>query len=180
MFALSSSPTNGLPALAPPYGEIPPTFWQQHGTAAVIGGAVILAMAGAGAWLLFRPKPPKLVPPEVAARDILFRLRGQPEDGNTLTEVSRALQHYLEAVLYLPRGEMTTTELSRVLAESEMAGAGVAQTVSSFLRECDQRKFSNAAPRPPLNAAERAWEIILEIEKQRAEFAVKVTHDRRI
>ncbi len=73
--------TNDLQALAPPYGELPPTFLEQHGTSVVFAGLGAIALAAFGIWLVFRPMPKIIIPSEVQAREALKNLRQQPEDG---------------------------------------------------------------------------------------------------
>jgi hypothetical protein len=163
-----TSPTNALPPLAPAYGEMRPSFWEQHGTAMLVGGLVFLALAGTVAWILSRPKPPAIVPPEVLARETLARLLGQPENGRVLSEISQTLRRYFLAAFGFPSGEWTTTEFSAALASNAEVGAELAQAVSSFLRECDQRKFSPVNPPAPLKAASRALDLVAQAEKRRA------------
>ena len=169
----AQSATGPLPPLAPAYGLIPPTFWEQHGTVVLIAGFAFLIVAGAMVWLLLRPKPPVCVPPEILAREALVRLRRQPETGKTLSEISHALHRYLIAVLGLPPGESTTAEFCAALMVNEKIGPDMARAAGSFLRECDQRKFSPLSPPAPLNAAERALAIVSELEKQRAPTGVQ-------
>src|ERR1039458_1069888 len=91
LFALSLSAqisrTNALPPLAPAYGEIPPTFRERHGTAMLVAGSILIALAGAVVWIILRPQPPVLVPPQVLARETLAKLRRQPENGQVLSEI---------------------------------------------------------------------------------------------
>ena len=61
--------------LLPPYGELPPTFWEQHGTVLMLAGLGIIALAAFGLWLIFRPRPKLIIPPEVQARQALEMLR---------------------------------------------------------------------------------------------------------
>ena len=72
LFAQAS--TNALPALAPPYGEIPPTFWERHGTMILVGGIALIVLAVLILWKLLQPKPPVILPPEVLAREALTKL----------------------------------------------------------------------------------------------------------
>jgi hypothetical protein len=159
-----NSPTNALPPLAPAYGEIPPTFWEQHGNAILIIGFVLIALAGALVWIFLRPQPPVVVPPEVVAREILAKLRRQPENGQVLSEVSQTLRRYLLAAFGFPAGEWTTSEFCAALAGSEKVGAQLAQAVAGFLRECDQRKFAPVNAAAPFEAASRALELIGQAE----------------
>lgn len=165
--------TNILPPLAPAYGEMPPTFWERYGTYVLVAGFIFITLIGIVCWLIFRPKSPAPVPPEVRARKTLMKLVREPETGTVLSEISQTLQHYIIAASGLPPGEWTTAEFCAALASSEKFGAELAQAASSFLRECDQRKFSPSGSAVALNAANRALEIVSEMEKQRAKFAVQ-------
>lgn len=167
----SAADTNALPALAPAYGELPPTFWQQHETAIVVGGFALLAFVVLILKVMLRPKSNVILPPEVLARDALMKLLRQPEDGKLLSEASQILRRYVSAAFALPAGELTTTEFCAALAASEKAGAELAQSVSDFLRECDERKFSPANPSAPFNAANRALELVARAEAHRARLA---------
>jgi hypothetical protein len=174
--SLSAQPAaDALPALAPAYGEIPPTFWEQHGSAMLIVGFVIVVLAALLIWRLFQPKPPVVLPPEVLAREALDRLQSQPEDGKTLSEVSQILRHYIGTAFELPNGELTTAEFCAVIAGNEPMGAELVQTIASFLRECDVRKFSPANAAAPLNAVPRALELVSLVEQRRTESAVKTS-----
>ena len=169
-----TTPKNMLPPLAPAYGEIKPTFWEQHGTAMVVTGLLLPSLAGLIGWLIFRPKPPVPVPPDVLARETLMRLSRQPEDGKVLSETSQVLRRYIIAAFKLRGGELTTVEFSAMLAGSQKVGRELGQAVSGFLRECDERKFAAANPNTPFNAANRALGIIAEAEKQRVRYGVQM------
>jgi hypothetical protein len=172
--AAQTSPTNALPALAPAYGEMLPTFWERHGTALLAGSFLLLALAGGAAWIISRPKPPVNAPPEVLARARLAKLLGQPENGSVLSEISQTLRRYLLAAFGYPPGEWTTSEFSAALAGNEKAGKELAQAVSGFLRECDLRKFSTTNESAPLNAAGRALELIAQVEQRRVSWSALV------
>ena len=156
----NAAATNTLSALLPPYGELPPTFWEQHGTSVVIAGLAMIALAAFGVWLVFRPKPKIIIPPEVQARHALEILRHQPEDGTVLSRVSQVVRNYFIAAFQLAPGELTTAEFSRALSGHEQIGAENARSVSDFLHECDAKKFSASPAVLPLNAAGRALELI--------------------
>jgi hypothetical protein len=162
-----TSTKNMLPPLAPAYGELRPTFWEQHGTAVVILGFIAVVSAAVLGWLIFRPTPPVPVPPEVKAREALKKLGNLPEDGMVLSEISQTLRRYIIAAFQFPPGELTTTEFTAAFAGNQKVGGDLAQTISGFLRECDQRKFAPANPNSPLNAADRALEIVSRAEQQR-------------
>lgn len=142
--AFAQTDTNALPPLAPVYPKLPPTFWEQHGAEALVGGLVFLGMAAIVLWLLFKPRPPKITPPEIVARQALVRLKERAEDGKVLSEVSQILRRYISTALGFPPGELTTAEFSAALAGNRKIGEDLAQTISKFLRECDERKFSPA------------------------------------
>ncbi|HUC83696.1 MAG TPA: hypothetical protein VL970_00780 [Candidatus Acidoferrales bacterium] len=175
--ACAQSASGPLPPLAPPAPTLPPTFWEQHGTTVTVAGFALLAIAVAVAWLVLHTKPPVPVPPGVLAREALARLRGRPEDGHVLSEISRILRQYLIVVLGLPRQEFTTAEFSGALAGNDKIGVEPAQAVAAFLRECDQRKFSAANAPAPMDAADRALAIVAEMEKQRAGLVVETKAD---
>jgi hypothetical protein len=156
--------TNTPPALSPAYPEIPPTFWEQEGTTVLVGGITLIALAVLILWKLFQSKPAVILPPEIVAREALAKLLRQPEDGKHLSEISQILRRYVIAAFALPVAELTTTEFSAVLAGSEKIGAELAQTISNFLRECDERKFSPASQPVSLNAASRALELVALVE----------------
>jgi hypothetical protein len=156
-----------IPPLRPPHGEIPPTFWEQHGVWLVIPGVLLLALAGAAVWFLTRPKAPVIVPPEVQARQALEPLRRAPEDGALLSRVSQILRHYVAAAFSLPPGELTTAEFCRVIASHAQIGPDLTAALSDFLRLCDQDKFSPPAPVPPLNAVAQALKLIDQAQTRR-------------
>jgi hypothetical protein len=169
---------DSIPPLAPPRGEIAPTFWEQHGLWVVIGGVGLAALGAGLIWLLRRPKRPVVVPPEVQARQTLEPLRQRPEDGVVLSQVSQVLRHYVAAAFALPEGELTTAEFCRALDGNEQLGAELSRAVGDFLRQCDQRKFAPAplaappaARTPPLRAVSQVLELIDAAEARRAAVA---------
>jgi len=162
-----SQTTNALPQLSPAYPEMPPAFWEQQGTTVLVAGITLITLAFLILWKLFQPKPAVIQPPEIVAREALAKLPRQPEDGKHLSEVSHILRRYVIGAFKLPPGEFTTAEFSAALAGSEKIGAELAQTISNFLRECDERKFSPASSTVPFRAAARALELIALAEKRR-------------
>lgn len=160
--------TGAPPALAPAYGEIPPTFWEQHGTAVLVAGSVFVLLAALMLWKALQPKPATIIPPEMVARKALTPLLHQPEDGMLLSSVSQILRRYLVATFELPSIESTTSEFCAALNSHEKVGAELAQHISSFLRACDVQKFSPANPVTSLDATRRALEFISSAEKRRA------------
>jgi hypothetical protein len=161
--------TNALPALAPAYGELPPTFWEQHESTVIVAGFAFLAVAFLFLRGLLRPETKVILPPEVVAREAMTRLLRQPEDGKRLSEVSQILRGYVVTAFELPPGEVTTTEFCTAVAGHEKIGPALAKAISEFLRECDRRKFSTAPAAAPLDAATSALELVALAEKRRAE-----------
>ena len=163
--------TNDIPPLRPPHAELAPTFWEQYGLWVVILGVLFLALVCGVAWLLTRPKPPVVVPPEVQARQALEPLRQQTEDGALLSRVSQVLRHYVTAAFGLPPGELTTTEFCRTIASHAPIGPDLSAALSAFLRLCDQDKFSPPAPVPPLGAVAQALKLIDQAQTRRLALA---------
>jgi hypothetical protein len=161
--------TNEQSALIPAYGEIPPTFWEQHGTLVIIGGFAFVVLAMLVLWKLFQPKPAVVLPPEILAREALTKLLRQPEDGRLLSEASQILRRYVITAFGLPSAEMTTKEFCAALACDKKIGNEAGNSISGFLRDCDERKFSTSPAVAPLNAAVRALELVAAAQKRRAQ-----------
>src|SRR5208337_4672486 len=102
--------TNALPKLSAPYGELPPTIWEQHGTLIIAAGVGTVMLAVLAVWRITRPRPTLRIPPEVLARDALESLRRQPEDGAALSRISQILRQYFIGSFSLEPGEWTTAE----------------------------------------------------------------------
>ena len=166
-FAVLAADTNALPALAPAYGQLPPTFWEQHQATVIVVGFAIIAVAFLFLRMWLRPKSQIILPPVVLARQTLENLKSQPEDGKTLSEVSQCLRRYFSDTFNLPNQELTTAEFCAVICRSSQIHAELAATISNFLRECDVRKFSPTKSAQPINAAMRAFELVALAEKQR-------------
>ena len=178
---LAQTSTQNLSPLAPPCGELPPTFWQQHGTGVVIAGFIFLALAAVFVWKILQPRPEPVLPPAVVARAALARLQRQPEDGKVLSEVSQTLRRHVVAAFGLPPGEMTTAEFCAALAGNETIRKELAKSISDFLRECDERKFSTSPAAAPLDAAGRALEMVSLVEAAtHRQDACATNNERRI
>ena len=178
----NAAATNTLSALLPPYGELPPTFTEQHGTFIIFGGLGIIALAAFGCWLIFRPKPKVIIPPEVQARQSLEILREQPEDGVILSRIPQVLRNYFIAAFQLVPGEFTTAEFSRTLASCDRINPELAAAAAEFLRDCDAHKFSATAGPAKLEAANRALNLVEQAEQHRAQLrqlAATQTQDSR-
>jgi len=158
-----------IPQLLPPRGEIPPGIWEQHSAAIVIGGILLLALGAVLVWFLRRPKTILPVDPEVQARQELSSLRGQPETGALLSRISGSVRRYTAAAFSLPPGELTTAEFSRAVAGNEAVGSALAESVTDFLKRCDERKFAPPMVRPPIGAADEAMRLVEVAEARREE-----------
>jgi hypothetical protein len=165
----NSEATNAPLKLSPPYGELPPTFWEQHGTSIVVAGLGLIALVAFGLWLVFRPRPKKIIPPEVQAREALEKLRRQPEDGMVLSRVSQVVRNYFIAAFQLSPGEFTSAEFSRELARSDKINSELSMVVVEFLRDCDARKFSMTTGSTNVDAANRALNLVEQAERRRAQ-----------
>ena len=168
--------TNTPLTLLPPYGELPPSLSEQmqivtaqHPISIMIAGLGIIALVAFGLWLLFRPKPKIIIPPEVQARLALEPLRQQPEDSAALSRVSQIVRNYFIAAFQLPPGELTTTEFSRALAGREEIGAELSSAATDFLRDGDSRKFSTQLASPPVAAVDQALQLVAQAEQRRAQ-----------
>jgi hypothetical protein len=165
----NSETTNAPLKLLPPYGELPPTFLEQHGTAIAFAGLGTIALAALGGWLIFRPKPKIIVPPEVEARQQLEWLRQRPEDGVVLSRVSQVMRSYFIAAFQLTKGEFTTAEFCREISGNEKISAELAMAAADFLRDCDREKFSSQTGPAKLAAANRALNLVEQAEQRRAQ-----------
>jgi hypothetical protein len=171
--------TNALPALAPAYGEIPPTFWERHDTMILVGCLVFMVLVSLVLWKAFQSRPAIVQPAEILARARLTQLLRQREDGKLLSEISQILRRYVVAAFELPAVETTTAEFCTALATDEKIGGELAQSISSFLRECDERKFSFSPVAASLNAATRALELVAAAEDRRTQKSPQ-QNERRI
>jgi len=158
--------TNAPPKLVPAYGEIPETFWEQNQSTVIVAGFAFLAFAFLFLKVMLRPETPVVLPSEVVARQALSKLQSRPEDGKLLSEVSQILRRYIAAAFELSSAEMTTAEFSAAFAVNKKIGPELTGLILSFLRECDERKFSPANATAPFNAATRALELVSAAEKR--------------
>jgi hypothetical protein len=149
-----------LAKLRPPRAEIPPTFWERYSIWIIIGSLVFLALIGIIVWIVTRPKPPIVVPPEVRAKQALELLSSKPEDGLVLSQVSQILRRYIAEAFALPPGELTTTEFCRVMANHERINLELGSAIAEFLRQCDERKFMPTPPNTPMTAIATALKLV--------------------
>jgi hypothetical protein len=165
-----ASPSDKIPPLLPPRGEIPPTFWEQHGTLVIVGSILTLAVISAAIWLLTRPRPPVVVPPGTQAREALQDLGKHPEDGKVLSCVSQIVRYYVAAAFALPEGELTTSEFCRLITGHEPIGQDLTNAICGLLRRCDDRKFApaglqgTATDQAPLGAVDAALNLVEQAE----------------
>lgn len=164
--AVIAAGTNALPMLVPAYGEIPPTFWELHGTVILVASLCLVVLGAIVLWLKLQPKLNVVLPPATQAREALAKLRGQLEDGPVLSRISQILRRYLCSALQLPSDEPTTADISIALASSKIVGEELAQKISGFLRECDAQKFSTTPAAVPLGGVHRAL-LLIELTEQR-------------
>jgi len=157
-----------LPKLQPPLGEIPPTFWEQHGTLVMIFVPVGLLLVAAGIWLRLRPKPVVAPPPAEQARAALAALARLPEDGLVISRASQVVRRHVQAEFQLPASELTTAEFCRLVQPHPELGAALAEAIAKFLHECDERKFARTSAAAPMGAVTRAVELVGEVEARRA------------
>lgn len=168
--APTQKPADEIPPLAPPLPEIQSTFWERHPILkyAFPGLVTGLALGLWQAWANRKKTPPKLLAPAAQARAALAALQNRPENGATLSEISKALRRYLITAFWLRPEEMTTTEFCAALAAHKQIGPELSAALSEFLRGCDERKFSLAVNPPVTGAAGRALELVQLAEVRRA------------
>jgi hypothetical protein len=165
----NSESTNAPLKLLPPYGELPPTFWEQNASLILFAGLGVVALVAFVLWMIFRTKPKIIIPPEMQAREALQKLRTQPENGAVLSHVSQVVRNYFIAAFQLTAGELTTTEFCREISGNEKIGAELSNATANFLREADARKFSTAAGSAKLDAANHALNLVEQAEQRRAQ-----------
>ena len=161
--------------LLPPYGEMPPGFWEQHGIAVILGALAFAAFVSFVVWYFLRPRPVEPLPPAAQARRTLNTLLNRPEDGASLSNVSQVLRRYIIAAFELPPGEPTTSEFCQTLAHNDKVGSDLSTAVAEFLRRCDERKFSPKTADEPLGAVARALELVAMGEKRLAQLRQEAT-----
>jgi hypothetical protein len=166
--AVAADTNDALTTLVPAYGELPPTFGEQHQGPIIVASSAVIAFAFLFLKVMLRPEIKIALPSETVARQALVKLQREPEDGNCLSAVSQILRRYVSEAFNLPNHELTTAEFCRAIESNPQIGVEPAGIVSSFLRECDVQKFSPAKSAPTINAASRALELVNEIEKRRA------------
>src|SRR5262245_47741921 len=109
-FVLSARAQEESPKLQPPLGEIPPSFWEQHGLIVILATGGVLLFVVVGIWFWLQPKPVAVSSPEQIARRELEALSKCPEDGEVISRASQVLRQYVLAVFEFPGGQPTTAE----------------------------------------------------------------------
>jgi hypothetical protein len=170
----NSEATNALLQLSPPLDELPPTFLEEiaasGSNARHLGlfGVALIILVLIGIWLIFRRKP-RVIPPEVQARQALGNWRQSSEDGACVSNISQIVRKYFIAAFELPSGELTTTQFCCAIESHSQIGSELSTAVVNFLRECDERKFSLVNPSAPLGAMNRALKLVALGEARRAQ-----------
>ena len=175
-FAAIAAETNDLTMLVPPYAEIPPTFWEQHKVAIVIGGFLFIIAQSLILWRMLMRLQPAVEPPENLARAALNQLLDEPEDGKLLSEVSQILRRYIGAAFQLRGDELTTSEFTTQISGHEKIGTELEGKISSFLRDCDVRKFAPAKSTNSIDAVETALDFITQLEQRLAAARVAISN----
>ncbi len=156
--------------LSPPYGELPPTFWQRNAPM-IFCASVFLIMAIGGIYFLVRARPKKNISPKMQAHETLEKLRCAPETGEIISRVSQTVRNYFIAAFQWPAGEFTTAEFARMISNDKKIGAEISSDAIDFLRECDARKFSSSNKVEPMDAAGRALQLVEQAELRLRELA---------
>ena len=168
VFSSTAQSTNDLPELIPPYAALPPTFWEQYGSTLVITSLLGAVVIGVLVWLISRPRPAPVLPPEVQARRELEALSAQTQTGEVLSRVSQILRRYISTAFALPAGELTTQELISAMQSSPTFDGKLRDATRQFLESCDSRKFAPTQIAPPQDVASLALALIKQSESVRA------------
>jgi hypothetical protein len=130
-----------IPPLRPPKPELTPGFWDQHGGWIALGAAILLLLLVLLVRVLTRKKPPRPVPPAVAARQALQPLCDREEDAALMARVSSVLRSYLIAAFGLAPEELTNSELCRTLEDHPGAAPEFTQAATRLLEGMDHCRF---------------------------------------
>ena len=167
-FALSGVAQEEPPKLQPPLGEIPPTFWEQHGLTVVLAAGGFVLFVVLGIWFWLQPRPVAVLAPEAIARRELEALSKRAEDGDVISRASQVLRQYVLVVFQLPAGQPTTAEFCGLIAQSDKVGSELSSALGSFLRQCDERKFA-LKPLSEFGAATQALRLVEKAELRRGQ-----------
>jgi hypothetical protein len=151
--------------LRPPKGLIPPSFWERYRIWVFAGAGVLLTAACGLIWYVRRPLPDPVIPPELQARRDLEAAAREPDPGVLLSHLSRILRHYVTQAFGLPQEELTTREFAFSLRNHPGIPEELVKTLTSFLQQCDERKFSPTPPDQPSEPVAAALDLINKTEK---------------
>ena len=159
-----------IPDLQPIEELLPPTLWEQHRAAIVLGSLLTVVIAVALVWWLRRARPAVKLPPAEIARAALHKLESGPDNGFLAGLVLKALREYLRAATSaLPRGELTVDEIIPELQRQKSLPPELKEEIATLLRHCEQRQFFSGRLETPTRLATRALEVIGKIEAARNE-----------
>ena len=177
-FTLRVMAQEEAPKLQPPLGEIPPTFWEQHGLTIILVAGVMVLLVVLGIWFWLQPKPVEPLSPEEIARRELEALAQRPEDGNVISRASQVLRQYVLEAFEFPAGQPTTAEFCKLMAQSDKVGDELSNVLAAFLRQCDERKFAKSGSTAPVSAASRALELVKQSEARREQLRQRAMEQR--
>ena len=154
-----------IPDLRPIEELLPPTFWEQHRVAILLGGLLGLAILAVAVWRFRRVRPVVVLPPAEVARKTLQRLEAGPDNSVLAGAVLKTLRHYLPAAIpTLSRGELTADEIVGHLDRKSSLPPELRNEISLLLRQCEQRQFFSGRQDAHTKLATRALDVIRKIE----------------
>ena len=167
--ALSLFISSAIPDLQPIEELLPPTFWEQHRVAILLGGLLALAIFVVVAWWLRRTRPVQVAPPADLARKALRKLETGPDNGLLAGAVLKTLRGYLPAAIpTLPRGELTADEMIVPLRHEAALAPELREEIAVLLHQCEQRQFFHGRFDTPSGLAARALALIDKVEAAQA------------
>ena len=169
LFPVVALADGDLPPLQPAHGDLSPAFWEQHRWTVVAAAVVALVLLVLLIVWLRRSRPVVVIPPDEITRRALEALRGQPENGVLLMNVSGVLRRYVIFACDLPPGELTTTEVCRAIAVRPLFSPDLVDALTAFFRQCDERKFAPAPPPSELGVVNGALALLEKVEQRRRE-----------
>jgi hypothetical protein len=176
-----------IPPFRPPKGELPPSFWEQHGLWLILGIVALLALAVL-VWRILANRPPAAPPtPAETARAALarlneagdcrpesaplcathraHRLRSEGARPNELPDqVSAILRAYFIAVLELPIPQLTNRELAAELRSHSKLKPELGAQAGAFLWALDQHRFDPDSNAPLPEAVQTAMTLVNQTE----------------
>jgi hypothetical protein len=153
-----------IPPLHPAHGELQPTFWEQNGMSVMlVAGISLIVLVVIVALLVKLLGTRRVEDPLVTVRRGLAALKSRPENAALVTEVSRLLRNYFRQTFGLSSDGLTTAELRDALSADIRIQPDLRAAIMDFLKRCDEFKFAPAPPARPLNALERAEELVKKV-----------------